>query len=79
MRLMNSDRPTTLYGSLVVPTADAANDPNIVRDCQVVDALLRKLIGDSPELSADEAYELIKTRMKRVCVFQWDKMTMWKA
>lgn len=78
MQLMNPDRITTLNGSLVVPTADAANDPDIVRDCQVVDALLRKLIADSQDLSADAAYELIKTRMKRVCVFEWDKMTIWK-
>ncbi len=77
-QLMNSGRTTTLYGSLVVPIADAANDPDIVRDCQVVDALLRKLIGDSPELTVDAAYELIKARMKRVCLFHWDKMTMWK-
>jgi len=58
----------------VVPTHDAEHHPAILEDCEMVARLMRKLVEEHSELTMEEAYAVVKQRLMRLCVMEWDSM-----
>ncbi|MCA9085437.1 MAG: hypothetical protein KDA81_15350 [Planctomycetaceae bacterium] len=60
----------------VVPRSGEAESPDLLRDCEVATQLLRKIAEEHPRLTAQEAFQVLRDRVSRVCIFPWDKMQL---
>lgn len=58
----------------VVPTIESEHRPELLADCEMVARLMRKLMEEHSELTVQEAFALIKQRLMRVCILEWDSM-----
>lgn len=58
----------------VVPKPDTDQDSGLQEDCRLVTQLLRRVLREQPSLTLPEAFAVLKWKVMRICLFDWDSM-----